>query len=231
MMQRCIGDEFHYVLECSKLKSFRAKYLPSVYTIRPNVLKFANLLGSDNHTTLINLTIFLKVSNVLQVTLNEILLILILISYKIIQIYSIIICLSVYLYMFICLSVYIYICMCMYVCMHVCVYMCVYVYIYMYVYIYIYVCIYMYVYVCVYVCICVCVYVYMCVSYKMYNCVRKWLSFYYHLITLHHSQYYVAVYGYYNMKLMYVLFWKYFTWHHLHISPCFHPVPKFWFGE
>ena len=63
--QRCIGDEFHYVLECSKLKSFRAKYLPSVYTIRPNVLKFANLLGSDNHRTLINLTIFLKVSNVL----------------------------------------------------------------------------------------------------------------------------------------------------------------------
>ena len=105
------------------------------------------------------------------------------------------------MYVYVC----VYACVCVYMCVYVCIYIYVYIYIYIYtyMYVYIYVCVYVYVYVCVYVCICVCVYVYvyMCVSYKMYNCVRKWLSFYYYLITLHHSQYYVAVYGYYNFEI------------------------------
>ena len=58
--QICIGDEFHYMLECSKVKPLRTKYLSSVYTARPNVLKFANLLGSDNYRTLISLPIFFE---------------------------------------------------------------------------------------------------------------------------------------------------------------------------
>ena len=63
--QRCIGDEFHYVLECSKLKSLRTKYLSIIYTARPNILKFAIRLGSDNYRPHISLTIFLKVCNIL----------------------------------------------------------------------------------------------------------------------------------------------------------------------
>ena len=125
-----------------------------------------------------------------------------------------------------CVYVCVYACVCVYVCVYVYIYIYIYIYIYMYVYIYVCIYVYVYVYVCVCVCICVCVYVYvyMCVSYKMYNCVRKWLSFYYYLITLHHSQYYVAVYGYYNMKLMYVIVLKIFYLtsftHFTMLSPC-----------
>ena len=47
-----------YVFECSKLKSFRTKYLASAYAARSYSNQMLNLLGSYHHRTLIILTIF-----------------------------------------------------------------------------------------------------------------------------------------------------------------------------
>ena len=41
-----IGDEFHFILECTVLNELRFKFLPKRYHKYPNAIKFSNLLNS-----------------------------------------------------------------------------------------------------------------------------------------------------------------------------------------
>ena len=46
-----IADEFYYILECSALTIIRKEYLHSRYYIRPNVIKFYEIMSSSNVKT------------------------------------------------------------------------------------------------------------------------------------------------------------------------------------
>ena len=54
-----IEDEFHHILICPFLNDIRLKYIKAYYRINPNILKFFQLLSSDNVTELRNLGKFL----------------------------------------------------------------------------------------------------------------------------------------------------------------------------
>jgi len=55
-----LGDEFHYIFECSFFESERKKFLKTHYRERPNVLKMYQLFNSVNDAELINLVKFCK---------------------------------------------------------------------------------------------------------------------------------------------------------------------------
>lgn len=57
-----IGDEFHVLLKCSnaELVRWRDMYIPSFYTHRPTIFKFAELLQNKNVGVLTNLAMFIK---------------------------------------------------------------------------------------------------------------------------------------------------------------------------
>jgi hypothetical protein len=54
-----LGDEFHFILECERLRPLRLKYLPQVYCTRPNVYKFESLLNSEDTPLQLNLGKFI----------------------------------------------------------------------------------------------------------------------------------------------------------------------------
>lgn len=54
-----IADEFHYILECSALTIIRKEYLHCRYYIRPNVIKFYEIMSSSNVKTLKKLCMFI----------------------------------------------------------------------------------------------------------------------------------------------------------------------------
>ena len=54
-----IGDEYHYLLVCSKLMSVRKRYLKSQYLKHPNVLKFTNLMNTKNEEEIRKLNTFI----------------------------------------------------------------------------------------------------------------------------------------------------------------------------
>ena len=56
-----LGDEFHYLLECSFFSSKRKQYIPRYYYINPNVLKYKELLNRVSVTILENLSMFIKI--------------------------------------------------------------------------------------------------------------------------------------------------------------------------
>jgi hypothetical protein len=43
-----VGDEFHYMLVCPFFCHQRERYIPTYYFSRPNVLKFKELLSTEN---------------------------------------------------------------------------------------------------------------------------------------------------------------------------------------
>ena len=55
-----LGDEFHYIFECSFFESERKTFLKTHYRERPNVLKMYQLFNSVNDAELINLVKFCK---------------------------------------------------------------------------------------------------------------------------------------------------------------------------
>jgi hypothetical protein len=55
-----IGDEFHYLLICQDYANERSKYIPRYYYTRPNMLKFKELLNSENINILKKLAVFQK---------------------------------------------------------------------------------------------------------------------------------------------------------------------------
>ena len=56
-----LGDEFHYLLQCQYFKRDRIQFLDKFYYTRPNVLKFTQLMNSDNPKVLKKLCTFVKV--------------------------------------------------------------------------------------------------------------------------------------------------------------------------
>ena len=56
-----LGDEYHYLLECSFFKSLRHKYINPFYYKRPNMLKFKALLTNQESTCLINPSLFMGI--------------------------------------------------------------------------------------------------------------------------------------------------------------------------
>ena len=55
-----VGDVFHYVLICPFFKNERQKYINKYYYTSTNVLKFKELLNSENELQLRNICIFAK---------------------------------------------------------------------------------------------------------------------------------------------------------------------------
>ena len=56
-----IGDEFHYLLQCSYFKRDRLRLIPASYWERPNVLKYKSLLCTSDETCLVNLGKFMGI--------------------------------------------------------------------------------------------------------------------------------------------------------------------------
>jgi len=53
-----IGDEFHYLFECTAFSVRRKQFLKSYYRCRPNTLKMVQLFNSSNQLDLLNLSKF-----------------------------------------------------------------------------------------------------------------------------------------------------------------------------
>ncbi len=58
---RQIGDEFHYLFECSKFNTERIKYLDAKYRRHPSVYKSSSLFSSTNKNTLVKLSKFVEI--------------------------------------------------------------------------------------------------------------------------------------------------------------------------
>ena len=56
-----VGDEFHYLLECSYFNDERKNLLGEDYCIRPNIIKYTNLMNTKNVPVLRNLCHFIKI--------------------------------------------------------------------------------------------------------------------------------------------------------------------------
>lgn len=55
-----IGDEFHFILQCPNFSQSRKKFIDKCYYERPNVLKFSNLMSTQNIKMLKKLCIFIS---------------------------------------------------------------------------------------------------------------------------------------------------------------------------
>ena len=56
-----IGDEFHYLLECTFFQRDRERFVPLYYFRRPNMMKFNSLLNNHNEVCLSNLGKFMGI--------------------------------------------------------------------------------------------------------------------------------------------------------------------------
>ena len=54
-----LGDEFHYLLECTYFTEERKKYLPKFYLRHVNILKFQKLMSTENLKLLKQLSRFI----------------------------------------------------------------------------------------------------------------------------------------------------------------------------
>ena len=56
-----IGDEFHYLLECTYFNDDRKNFLGENYCVRPNTMKYKNLMSTKNVPVLRNLCQLIKI--------------------------------------------------------------------------------------------------------------------------------------------------------------------------
>ena len=56
-----LGDEFHYLLECTYFTEERKKYLPKFYLLHVNILKFQKLMSTENLKLLKQLSRFISI--------------------------------------------------------------------------------------------------------------------------------------------------------------------------
>ena len=56
-----LGDEFHYLLECTYFIEERKKYLPKFYIRQVNILTFQNLMSTENLKLLKQLSRFISI--------------------------------------------------------------------------------------------------------------------------------------------------------------------------
>lgn len=57
---RDLEDEYHFILKCPCFSELRREYIKRYYTVRPNMLKFIELMRSDNKSILRNLSMYCK---------------------------------------------------------------------------------------------------------------------------------------------------------------------------
>ena len=55
-----IGDEYHYLLECTHFRNDRMKYIDTTYRNRPNMLKYKYLMQTKDTKTLTKLSTFIE---------------------------------------------------------------------------------------------------------------------------------------------------------------------------
>ena len=58
-----IGDEFHYIMKCQHFEQNRKMYISNNFLIRPNILKFENLMTNKKKSTLSKLCKFIRLVN------------------------------------------------------------------------------------------------------------------------------------------------------------------------
>ena len=56
-----LGDEFHFLFECSSFANERQMYIPRFFRIRPSVFKMSELFSKTSHKTQYNLSLFCKI--------------------------------------------------------------------------------------------------------------------------------------------------------------------------
>ena len=62
-----VGDEFHYLFNCTYLRSARRKYLPNYCQNNPSAVKFSSLMNADNENIMQNLVKMIKsINNAVQ---------------------------------------------------------------------------------------------------------------------------------------------------------------------
>ena len=55
-----LGDSYHYVLSCQNFINHRKQFLPRYYCHRPSMLKFTELVNTENRNVLLKLSKFAK---------------------------------------------------------------------------------------------------------------------------------------------------------------------------
>jgi hypothetical protein len=60
-----IGDEYHYIFECTNLSEKRTSLLPKHLIERPNIIKFKNLMTSERKPILQKLCKFIRYINMI----------------------------------------------------------------------------------------------------------------------------------------------------------------------
>jgi len=65
-MCNTLEDEFHFVLECRMYSELRSQYIPFYYRNRPNVIKFIELLKTENKTLLHKLCCYIYKSFIVR---------------------------------------------------------------------------------------------------------------------------------------------------------------------
>ena len=58
--QGCIGDEFHYLFQCTVLNDLRKRYLSCYYCKHPSLIKMNQLFNKHSKVVLINFCQYLK---------------------------------------------------------------------------------------------------------------------------------------------------------------------------
>ena len=53
-----LGDEYHFLFLCKRLKALRAKYISRYFWTKPSMNKFIELVSSEHSKTINNLAIF-----------------------------------------------------------------------------------------------------------------------------------------------------------------------------
>lgn len=56
-----LADEYHYLLECPHFRNERKIYINKSFYLRPNIIKFKNLMQSKNNVVLIKISKFMKI--------------------------------------------------------------------------------------------------------------------------------------------------------------------------
>ena len=67
----CLGDEFHYLFECEYFKHDRHLLIKRYFYIRPNILKYHQIMNSQNKTIVKNLSLFVQKRLNLKMIINQ----------------------------------------------------------------------------------------------------------------------------------------------------------------
>jgi hypothetical protein len=66
-----IDDEFHFVLKCTLHDELRTRYIPRTYRIRPNMVKFIDLLACDDNINTVKLAKYTYFAFIQRSNLNR----------------------------------------------------------------------------------------------------------------------------------------------------------------